>query len=158
MRKEKDINWQYFFQQLLELSNKKIETFRYPTRVATEKTRFWGAKAGREDQYGLDWNYESRGEAGLRVQLTSYYERKKSLNERRVFALHEKKLEIEKAYGESLIWDYKPGRTQQYIYSPTPLKNYINNEAKWPEIQEDLVKRMIRLQNVLRQHVAALDE
>ncbi|SPD72685.1 hypothetical protein PITCH_A150004 [uncultured Desulfobacterium sp.] len=59
--------------------------------------------------------------------------------------------------GEPLKWDYKDGRTYQCISSYTPIKG-IKNEAKWPKIQEDLVNRIVRLERVLQNHIAAFNE
>jgi hypothetical protein len=69
--------------------------------------------------------------------------------------LQDKKNEIELAFGESLEWDFKETRKGQGIQSWTKIGG-IENEEKWPAIQNDLVNRMIRLEKALRSYFVSL--
>lgn len=151
-RKSGDIGykWKIFFEQLLELSNRKIYIFRNKPTPVTDQTKFLGTSAGKDHSA---WNYESRG--GLRVELCFYHDDHR-INKRRFQALQEKKREIEAVFGEPLNWEYKEGRKYQYIRSHTSIGG-LKDEDKWPEIQEDLVNRMIRLERAMRDYIKALE-
>jgi hypothetical protein len=70
-------------------------------------------------------------------------------------ALKAKAKEIEASFGQLVDWDFKEGRKQHYIRSWTRTGG-LQDEDRWPEIQKDLVDRMVRLKRALQDHIKAL--
>lgn len=136
-----------FFRQLLDLSNSKTALFK---NVSPAGYQSWlNAGAGKA---GLAWAYVIRRNDG-RAEL--FFWSDAQTNIKRFNSLLAKKEEIEAAFGEPLEWDFKENRKQHYIRSLTKIGG-IENEDQWPEIQKDLVNRMIRLEKALRPHLASL--
>ena len=63
--------------------------------------------------------------------------------------------DIEDAFGEALIWDYRANRQVQHIGSFCHIGG-LRDKSMWPEIQTDLVDRMVRLEKALEKHMAGL--
>jgi hypothetical protein len=68
--------------------------------------------------------------------------------------LHAKKDEIEKSFGDSLLWECGTWRASQITHE-IKRGGYRNPESEWPQIQEEMVKTMARLETALK---PALDE
>ena len=144
---EKDQRRLEFFRQLLELSNAKIGLFK---NVSPAGYQSWiNAGAGKA---GLAWDYVVRRH-DAKVDLFLWSDAETNL--RRFNTLLAKKEEIESAFGEPLEWDCKENRKQHYIRSWTKIGG-IEDEDRWPAIQNDLVARMIRLEKALRPYLASL--
>jgi hypothetical protein len=144
---EKDQKKLEFFQQLLELSNSKTSLFKNVSPVGYQS---WvNAGAGKA---GLAWDYVIRRNDG-KVDLFLWSDAQTNI--KRFNSLLSKKKEIEAAFGEPLEWDFKENRKQHYIRSWSKIGG-IENEDKWPEIQNDLVNRMIRLEKAFRPYIASL--
>ena len=58
--------------------------------------------------------------------------------------------EIERVFGESLIWDFEPTRIKQSVISRTPVTATVYNQYMWGKIQDDLVARTTRLGAALK--------
>lgn len=144
-------NLQIFFKQLLKHSNAKIYIFKDKSpESVTNRTKFLGKNAGKKY---LDWFYDSRGRRpsiGL-----SFWHNDGQVNQNRFQTLKEKKKEIEATFGESLDWEYKEGRKYQYLRSYTVIGE-LDDEDKWPQIQEEMVERMIRLEKTFSPYISEL--
>ena len=71
---------------------------------------------------------------------------------RRYDFLKTKRHEIEIAFGEPLHWIYKNNQQAQSIASYCKLGG-LKDKHKWPQIQKDLVDRMVRLERAIRPHL-----
>jgi hypothetical protein len=70
-------------------------------------------------------------------------------------ALHAAKMEIEDAYGGPLEWLRLENRRACRIVHRINLGGYLDEE-RWPEIQEEMIDAMVRLESALRPHIASL--
>ncbi len=141
--------WYRFFEQLLELSNMKTPLFR---NISPTDAQNWiSAGAGKTAR---TWVYKIR-KADAMVELYSRA-RNPEICKKRLEALQTKRREIEAAFGEELDWHYKEGSPQYNIRSWIIIGG-LKDEEKWPEIQNDMVNRMIRLEKALRNHISVLD-
>jgi hypothetical protein len=137
-----------FFEQLIEKSNKKTPLF---TNVSPTGYQHWiSAGVGK---FGLGLNYvvklnESRVELFIAGPDAEQ-------NKKRFEALKAKREEIEATFGDALEWDYKDGRKQHYVRSQSKVGG-LQDEDKWPDIQNDLVDRMVRMEKALKNHVKLL--
>jgi hypothetical protein len=66
-------------------------------------------------------------------------------NRERFQKLFSHKCEIERLFGESLIWDFEPTRIKQSVIAKTPTPATMDNQRDWDEIQNDLIERTVRL-------------
>ena len=140
-----------YFEELLELCNKKTHLFRnISPKGHPNYQNYIYASA---DKSGIKWCLEIKKNVGC-VGLY-LYSNDKELDCSRYEILKSNKSEIEKAFGESLEWDFKPGRIYQVIRSGTE-KGGLNNDECWTEIQNDMVDRLIRLEKVLRSYLDKL--
>jgi hypothetical protein len=81
---------------------------------------------------------------------TSKTEQHAAENRERFQKLYLHKVEIEKAFGENLIWDFEPTRVKQSVISLALISATETNTTLWGEIQDDLVNRMSRLGKVIK--------
>jgi hypothetical protein len=77
------------------------------------------------------------------------------INKARFEELLTHKDEIEQKFGEPINWDFNDSRKQQYIRSTCPIGG-LDNEEKWPEIQKDLVDRLLRFEKALGPYIKSL--
>jgi predicted type IV restriction endonuclease len=150
--KEKDpsrYNNKYnFFKQLLALCNQKTTLFSNISAVGYQN---WvNAGAGKS---GLAWTLIAMKKAA-RVEFFLCSPSSET-NKNRFEILASRKKEIDKSFGEPLIWDYKDGRKQQYIRSLCPFGG-LEDEERWPAIQNDMVNRLVRFEKALRPHIKIL--
>lgn len=144
---EKDQKRLEFFRQLLELSNARTTLFK---NVSPAGYQSWvNTGAGKA---GLAWAFVARRN-DARAELFLYSDAETNL--KRFRSLLAKKNEIETAFGEPLEWDLKENRKQHYIRSWAKIGG-IENEDQWPAIQNDLVNRILRLEQALRPYLASL--
>ena len=137
-----------FFEQLLERTNRDIDTF---SSVSPVGYQYWvNAGAGKS---GLMWSFvAAKKTANVHLFLChSEYE----VNKARFESLLSKKDELERDFGEALDWDFNESRKQQYIKSFCP-HGGTDHEEKWPDIQKDMVDRHVRLVNAIGPHIKSL--
>ena len=137
-----------FFEQLLSVSNSKTNLF---SNISPNGYQNWvSASAGKT---GLSWQMVvMRKDSRVEFWLNSQSE---ELNKIRQSKLITKKNEIDEVFGEGLIWDFRDYRKQNNLRSFSPLGG-LDNEDKWTDIQNDLVNRLIRLENSLKPHIKSL--
>lgn len=70
--------------------------------------------------------------------------------------LHAQKAEIEKDFGGPLRWERLEGKRACRIKYAQTGGGYRTPEEKWPELQDNVVKAMDRLEKALRPHLGAL--
>jgi hypothetical protein len=134
-----------FFDQLLLICNQKTSLFSSISPVGYQN---WiNAGAGKS---GVLWTFVGVKQSS-RVEFF-LCSPSSDVNRQRFEYLFAKKDEIEGNFGESLIWDFKDHRKQQYIRSQCPLGGF-DNEDNWASIQNDLVDRLIRLERALKPHI-----
>lgn len=139
---EKDKRRYEFFEQLLERCRQKTSLFSNVSPVGYQN---WvTAGAGKS---GLMWTLCAM-EKVARVELF-FCAPTAEVNQKRFEALLARKDEIEKKFGESLLWDFKKGRKQQYVRSRCPIGG-LEREENWQSIQEDLIERLIRMEGTFR--------
>jgi hypothetical protein len=136
-----------FFRQLLELANERTTLFK---NVSPAGYQSW-VKTG-AGKSGLAWSIYVRRNDGVAML---YLHSDVQTNHKRFEGLLGKKEEIENGFGEPLEWKFNENRKQQYIQSTTKIGG-IENEDRWPAIQNDLVNRMIRLEKAIRPYLASL--
>lgn len=134
-----------FFNQLLTLCNHKTNLFNNISPVSYQN---WvNAGAGKS---GVSWTFVgTKRSSRIEFFFCSF---SPDVNRERFKYLLSKKAEIEEKFGESLVWDFKEERKQQYIRSVCPLGGF-DDEDNWASIQNDLVDRMLRLEKVLRSFI-----
>jgi hypothetical protein len=147
---ERQLKRHSFWQQLLE---KARATTKLHANVSPSHDSWIGTGAGRS---GLQWTYTIRGDSGA-VEL--YIDRgpdRKDETDAVFESLNAHKRQIEKAFGEPLIWDQVAGRRGVRIQSRSQAGGW-KDEKCWKKLQEDMVKRMVRLERTLNPHVRKLD-
>jgi hypothetical protein len=136
-----------FFRQLLQKSNRLTQLF---ANVSPGSGHAITAGGGKQ---GLGFDYVIRKNKA-RVQF-AFWHSDPQLNGRRFEQVEAKKDVIEAAFGERLEWDAKEEQKQRYIRSTSSIGG-LEDKEKWPQIQDDLADRMVRLEKALRSHLAAL--
>jgi hypothetical protein len=138
-----------FFEQLLERCKPKTNLF---SNVSPVGYQGWvNAGAGKA---GLMWSLVAMGKSA-RVNLF-FCAPSAETNQKRFEFMLEHKDEIEKSFGESLIWDFKNGRKQQYLMSRCPIGG-LEEESKWQAIQDDLIDRLIRMETAVKRFIKQVD-
>ena len=146
---EVDKKQREFLAQLIEKSNQEMDLFLKDSspfdrgNVRTKAT----------DSGKLYWLYQIKKD-DANAQLF-FQDSDKEFNIRSFRFLKEKQADIEEAFGDELEWDLDANRSQQYIRALSKIGG-LSDEEKWPEIQDDMVDRMVRLEKALRDHIAAL--
>jgi len=137
-----------FFEQLLNKCNLQCNLF---SSVSPQGYQNWiSAGAGRA---GLLWHFVIMKKTS-KVELFLNASNGET-NRRRFEFLSDRKKEIEDEFGEPLVWNFREGRKQHYIQSYTEIGGFAE-ENKWTEIQDDLIRRLIRLEKALRKHLNEL--
>jgi hypothetical protein len=76
---------------------------------------------------------------------------------KRIFdALFAAKKAIEEPFGNELVWDYLDGRRGCKIYHTISTGGYRDDESRWPEIQDEMIAAMIRLEECMRPNFDAI--
>lgn len=137
-----------FFDQLLSVANNKTNIF---SNISPNGYQNWiSASAGKS---GMNWLIASLKKSS-RVDFwlsSSSLEINKERFEKLV--LHKEK--IEEIFGEPIIWNFKNNRKEQNLRTYSPLGGIDDND-KWTDIHNDLVDRLIKLDQALRQYIKAL--
>lgn len=146
---EKDKRRYEFFEQLLERCKARTNLFGNVSPVGYQN---WVNAGGGKS--GLMWTLCAT-EKVARVELF-FCAPSAEVNQRRYDALLARRDEIEKGFGESLLWDFKEGRKQQYIRSRCPIGG-LEQEEEWESIQEDLIERLVKMEGTFRAAIKQLD-
>ncbi|MDL1971481.1 MAG: DUF4268 domain-containing protein [Candidatus Desulfofervidaceae bacterium] len=145
---EKDENRFQFFQRLLEKSLSKTKLF---SNVSPTGYQNWiNAGAGKS---GLAWSLVIMKKSA-RVELC-FCDQDAMVNKRRFDFFAARQKEIENTFGESLNWDFREDRKQQYIRVNID-KGGLDDEERWDEIQEEMINKLIKLEKILRSLIKEL--
>jgi hypothetical protein len=144
---EKDQLRLQFMTELLERSKRKMPLF------ANVSPQAWGFVLAGAGKTGLAYYYS----VVLHKAKVEFYINTATAeqNESYFRALEEKKAEIETAFGAPLEWDFKEGRKTHTIRSWIEIGGLLDQE-KWPQIHEEMVDRMVRLEKALKPHIVGL--
>lgn len=137
-----------FFEQLLSNTNKEINIFSSISPVGYQN--WLNAGAGKA---GLMWAFVAMKKTA-RVELYLCHS-DSEINKDRFEKLLSKKEGIEQSFGEQLNWDFRDTRKHQYIRSTCPVGG-LDNEKKWPDIQQDMIDRLVRLEKAIGPHIKSL--
>jgi hypothetical protein len=146
-KETKNILCNRFWKQLLAFSKNKTSLH---SNVSPGKEFWCGTGAGTSglSYYYLIFQHQAR------VEL--YIDKGKYDINRKIFdRLMSAKEEIERTFGEPLMWDSKEGRRAFRIKKDLTLGGYLDEE-NWPKIQEEMVDAMIRLHNALNPRIQFL--
>lgn len=137
-----------FFEQLLSIANQKTTLF---SNISPNGYQSWiSASAGKS---GFAWLLQSlRNISKVDLWLSSP---SADINKERFDRLYLNKDKIEEIFGEELTWDFKENRKQHYIRTYSKIGG-IEDVDKWSEIQNDLVDRLVRFEQALRQHIKTI--
>jgi Domain of unknown function (DUF4268) len=67
--------------------------------------------------------------------------------------LHAHRAEIEKSFGDRLIWDLMPGHPSRRIRCLSTAGGYQSPREHWPEIQAGIIAAMTRLEKALEPYL-----
>ena len=146
---ERDILRQRFWTELLERA--KVKT-KLHANISPGHYSWIGTSAGK---HGLQLNYVVR-KHDAHVEL--YIDRGKDTEKenKEIFdQLAEFKDEIESTFGGSLGWERLEGKRACRIRKTLTSGGY-QDEAKWPEIQDEMIDAMIDLAKAIKPHIAKL--
>jgi hypothetical protein len=136
-----------FWSQLLIRSKNKTKLFENHS-PGNEKYLNMGA-----GKTGLFYQYIIISD-GARVEI--YISRKDANWNKYIFdSLLDKKMEIEESFGEKLTWDRVDDKQASYI------RFYLNglglkDKEKWPELQDQMINAMIRLEKTFQPFIKQL--
>lgn len=138
---EKDQNRLRFFQELLTKANQVTKIFNNVSPIGYQQ-----------------WVNAGAGKAGLMWALTITKKKSRiefilchsdpATNRKRYDILQNKADEIENAVQGSLEWNFKENRKQQYIVFHC-FSGGLEEEEKWPEIQDEMVEKLCKLEVAL---------
>ena len=138
-----------FWEELLERSRSKtqIHTYISPTRGG------WvGAGAGKA---GLSYVY-SITEHATKTELSIDRGSERADENKTIFeTLKANREQIEEVFDGELVWDYVEGRSVCRVAKLIPSGGY-RDEERWPEIHDEMIDAMIRLEKALRPYIEKL--
>jgi hypothetical protein len=138
-----------FWAHLLERAKSRTKLH---ANISPSRDSWISAGAGR---YGLGFNYVILQHSG-RVEL--YIDRGRGAEDtnKAIFdSLHQERDAIERVFGEPLEWQRLDGKRACRISKKIEIGGYKDRE-KWPEIQDEMIQKMIRLSKSLKPHIAKL--
>ncbi len=137
-----------FWNELLALSNEQTSLFR--EFFGNPKNYYLDAPSGEGGirfRYTI-WSKKPQAQVTLHIDLGSA--------ERNTHALHTLQSDaaaIHQEFGDTLIWQFPtPHARQAYVCSPIRCGG-LKEEAHWPEIQQAMVDRMVRLEMVFKPRI-----
>ena len=87
-----------------------------------------------------------------------YIDRGEALENKRIFdQLHNHKDEIEKAFGDSLLWERLDAKRACRIKRRIETAGYRSPESEWPKLQSEMVESMSKLETALKPSLTSLD-
>lgn len=148
--KERHILRYQFFSKLLERAKEKTKLH---ANISPGYSNWLGTGAGKS---GLGFNYIIY-EHGTRVELYIDRGEEKREESKAIFdELFASKDSIQTTFGEPLEWQQLEGRRACRIARQIDIGGYRDAEEKWPEIQDAMIDRMIRLEKTLRPYIEKL--
>lgn len=134
-----------FWSQLLARSKGKTELFR-SKKPSIESELYSGL-----GKRGLELGYHITTYEGARIQF--YIQGgDKNWNKETFDHFFRYKEEIEKTYGSPLVWDRLDNNKASIIRSR--VSDYcLQDTSKWPELQDQMINAMIRLEKALRSYI-----
>jgi hypothetical protein len=133
-----------FWAQLLETSNQKTKLH---SNISPTQHNWLGTGAGIQ---GLSYNYSIRKNE---AQVELYIDRGKEKDEqnKEIFdSLLKNKIEIEKVFGGTLIWQKLEVKRACRISNIITAGGYRNNTDQWPNIHEEMIESMVQLEKALK--------
>lgn len=147
MNKENDQN--EFFRLLLQKSNAVTPLF---SNISPQGYQNWLLTTGHgHSESGYEYRVR---QSDAQVSFVTGSKDLK-LAKRRFDLLKEKRHQIESDFGEPLHLIYKDNQQAQSIVSYCKIGG-LKDKHKWPEIQKDLVDRMVRLERAMRPYIKLL--
>ncbi len=138
-----------FWTKLLEKAKSKTNLH---SNISPSKDNWIAAGAGKS---GMSWLYRIiMDEAFVELVIDRGADRKEETDEIYDKLLSDRE-EIEKRFGDDLIWDKVEGRRACRIKSICKIGG-LKNEDLWDQIQEDLIDRMMRLEGALREPLSKI--
>jgi len=152
--KKKEIAERYVIRQRFwkDLLDRAKEKTKLHSQISPSQYSWIGAGAGKS---GLTFNY-SITKHDAKAEL--YIDRGKESEEENKAVYDElftHKNEIEKEFGEPLIWERLDTKRACRISKKIEIGGY-RDEEKWPRIQEAMIDAMIRLEKALKPFIAKL--
>ena len=139
-----------FWTGLLEYAKEKTDLH---AAISPGRYNWIGTSAGLP--YGINLNYAIRQHDG-QVELYIDSDRDTGEGNTEVFnGLLKHKDELERDFGEPLEWEPLEGRRACRIRKTLVLGGW-EDEEKWPQVYEEMVDAMIRLNEALRPHLEGL--
>jgi len=146
---ERDERRYHFFEQLLSKANKITNIFNNVSPLGYQN---WvNAGAGKA---GILWTFVVMKKTARTEFFLCHSDFE--TNKYRYEKLLLQKEKIEQIFGEPINWDFKDSRKQQYIRSTCPVGG-LDNEDKWNEIQEDLIERLVKLEEAIGPQLNSLN-
>ncbi len=140
----------YFWKSLLERRKNMTNTYE---DISPSTNNFIGKEAGKS---GLYFYFTITNNFG---QVRLYIDRGKNRKEenKKIFdSLHERKKEIEDAFGEELSWERKDGQIFSEIRKRYKFST-LNDKTTWGEIQEKMIEGMVKLEEAFRKYINELE-
>lgn len=136
-----------FWKQLLERAKGRTTLH---GRISPSPDHWISASAGKS---GLGYNYVIRTED---AQVELYIDRGDADQNKQIFdALHARQDEIHAVFGRSLEWQRLDAKRASRIRDVFP-DGGLRDQQKWPEIQEQMIEAMIRLERALKPEIQRL--
>lgn len=124
------------------------------TRHAHIKPSSYHWLGGRSGIPGLGFNYTIVQEYGI---SELYIDRGEAVENKRIFdQIHDRRTDIEKAFGEPLEWERLDEKRASRIKHLSKRGGYRSPESDWPAIHAEMVDAMIRLEAALMPVLEAL--
>ena len=132
-----------FWSQLLEKAKSHTKLH---SNVSPSKDNWITAGAGKS---GMGWSYSiTMGKGSVELYIDQGPDKEDETN--KIYEVISKDRErIENTFGEALEWDKKEGRRVCRIKSHSKIGG-LKDADLWPEIQDDMIDRMKRLEQALR--------
>jgi len=138
-----------FWTQLLKQSKPRLKLFE---KKSPGFSSYMDTGAGKS---GIVYTYIVTTNGGSRLQI--YIDNgDKTWNKKTFDSLIKNKEEIEKVFGDELVWDrLDENRASIIRYHVSDLG--LQDKDNWPELQEHLIDAMIRLEKAFKNHIKNLD-
>ncbi|MCI5212146.1 MAG: DUF4268 domain-containing protein [Candidatus Electrothrix sp. ATG2] len=137
-----------FFEELLSKANQITNLFNNISPVGYQNWLNTGA-----GKAGIMWAFVAMKRTSRAEFFLCHPDAE--VNRNRYEALLVRQDEIEQEFGESLSWDFRDSRKQQYIRTTCP-HGGLESRENWPAIQEDLIDRLVKLEKAIGPYIHTL--